>query len=224
MKHDKRYEQLDRLDDYQLSDASKDIRGLPLVDTDGRRIGVIEELLVDGDRNEVAAIRLKDGRCTAVEPLDIHEDVVVYGDRADAFANADNDYGHSEVSKEKVIPVVEERVAIGKRVREGGKGMTVTTRVETERVSEDVSLRKEEVTAERRDVDDRRVSAKDADAMLKGDSVSMTERSEEAVVAKDAVVTDEVVLQKRTGDKVERIDETVRKTKVDIDKTKRRDR
>ncbi|MEN3971974.1 PRC and DUF2382 domain-containing protein [Sphingomicrobium sp. XHP0235] len=224
MKHDKRYENLDRIDDYELSNEAQDIRGYPLVTADGRRIGKIDDLLVDGDRNEVAAVRLEDGRCTAVEPLDIHDDVVVYGDRAEAFANRDNDYGKTEVSKEKVIPIVEERVAIGKRVREGGKGMTVTTRVEKEQVSEDVRLRTEEVTAERRDVKDRRVSGEDADAMFEGDSVSMTERSEEAVVAKDAVVTDEVVLQKRSGHKVEHVDETVRKTKVDIEKNKRRDR
>lgn len=37
------------------------------------------------------------------------------------------------------------------------------------------------------------------------------------MVAKDAVVTDEVVVKKTAADKVEHIDETVRRTKVEVD-------
>ncbi len=118
---------------------------------------------------------------------------------------------------EEVVPVVEERVAIGKRVSDRGRVVNVHTDVVTDKVSEDVHLRKENVTVQKRPVDDRRVSTKDANAMLDGKSVSMTERNEEAVVAKDAVVTDEVVVKKTAGDKVEHIDETVRRTKVEVD-------
>ena len=52
----------------------------------------------------------------------------------------------------------------------------------------------------------------------------MTEHDEEAVVGKDAVVTDEVVVRKTADDRVERVEETVRKTKVDVDDTKGRRR
>jgi len=92
----------------------------------------------------------------------------------------------------------------------------VTSRMVEERVSEDVHLRDETVSVDTRPVN-RSVSAADAEALLQGKTVSMTERDEEVVVAKDAVVTDEVVIKKTAADRVERIDETVRRTQVDVD-------
>jgi uncharacterized protein (TIGR02271 family) len=215
MRHDKRYEKLDALGDWKLEHSSQDIRGMPLVSPEGHQFGIIDDLLVDRDNERVMAVRLEDGRVTPVEPLDIHDNCVVYGEEAVAHAKRGVAEGH--VVDEEVVPVVEERVAVGKRVSDRGKVINVRTGVVTDKVSEDVHLRKENVSVEKRPVDDRRVSTKDANAMLDGKSVSMTERNEEAVVAKDAVVTDEVVVKKTAGDKVEHIDETVRKTKVDVD-------
>ncbi|OBX17558.1 hypothetical protein A9995_15580 [Erythrobacter sp. QSSC1-22B] len=215
MRHDKRFENLEALGEWKLEHSSQDIRGMPLVNTEGHQFGIIDDLLVDRKNERVMAIRLKDGRVTPVEPLDIHDNCVVYGE--EAVRHADRGVKEGHVVDKEVIPVVEERVAIGKRVSDRGKVINVHTNVVTDKVSEDVHLRKENVSVEKRPVDDRRVSTKDANAMLDGKSVTMTERNEEAVVAKDAVVTDEVVVKKTAGDKVEHIDETVRKTKVDVD-------
>ena len=221
MRHDKRYEELDALGDYKLEHKSQDIRGRPLVGPEGEQYGVIDDLLVDRDAGRVAAVRLEDGRVCAVEPLEIHDNVVVYGEAA--RAHADEGVKTGAVVDEKVVPIVEERLAIGKRVADHGRDITVTTDVVSERVSEDVRLRDEEVHVERRPVNER-VSGKDAEAALAkgGTTVRMTERDEEVVIGKDAVVTDEVVIKKTAGEKVEHVDETVRKTVVDVDDNKKR--
>lgn len=214
MRHDKRYEKLEALGDWKLEHSSQDIRGMPLVGPEGQRFGVIDDLLVDRDHKRVTAVRLEDGRVTPIEPLVIHDNCVVYGEEASHYADQGAAEGH--VVDEEVIPVVEERVAIGKRVSDHGRVINVHTDVVTDTVREDVRLRDEDVSIEKRPVE-RRVSAADADGMFEGKSVSMTERSEEAVVAKDAVVTDEVVVKKTAADKVEHVEETVRKTDVEVD-------
>ncbi len=211
MRHDTRYEDLDTLDDYELEHESQDIRGRPLVNPQGRRYGIIEDLLVSRDRSHVEAIRLDNGKVCAIEPLVIHDNAVVYGEAAEAHARTGGD-----AVTEEVVPVVEEQVAIGKRVAEHGRNINVTTHVVKERVSDDVHLRDETVSVDKRPVN-RAVSSSDADALFKERSVSMTERDEEAVVGKKAVVTDEVVVKKTAEDRVEHVDETARRTEVDVD-------
>ena len=211
MRHDTRYEELDVLDSYELEHGSQDIRGRPLVSPTGQKYGIIQDLLVSRDRTHVEAVRLDNGKVCAVEPLVIHEDAVIYGKEAEAHARA----GGTAVSEE-VVPVVEEEVAIGKRVADHGRNIRVTTHVVKDRVSEDVHLRDETVSVQKRPVE-REVSATDADDLLKSKTVSMTEHDEEAVVGKRAVVKEEVVVKKTAADRVEHVDETARRTEVDID-------
>lgn len=211
MRHDTRYEELDALDNYELEHKSQDIRGRPLVSPTGEKYGVIKDLLVNEDHTRVEAVRLDNGKTCAVEPLEIHDNAVVYGERAKAHAAK----GGSAV-EEEVVPVVEEKVAIGKRVSDHGRNIKVNSHVVKDRVSEDVHLRDETVSVDKRPVN-RSVSSSDADAALRDRTVSMAERDEEAVVGKKAVVTDEVVVKKTAGDKVEHVDETARRTEVDVD-------
>ncbi|WP_170003872.1 PRC-barrel domain-containing protein [Pseudopontixanthobacter vadosimaris] len=86
MHHDARYEDLDALDDYKLEHGSQDIRGRPLVGPAGENYGIIKDLLVGRDHGRVEAVRLDNGKVCAVEPLEIHDDRVIYGDRAVAHA------------------------------------------------------------------------------------------------------------------------------------------
>lgn len=215
--HDDRFEDLDHLKDWELEHKSQDIRGRPLVMANGDKIGVIDDLLVDRSAERVAAVRLKDDRCCAVERLEIEDDRVVYhpggtGVAAGTVAGRHGDERHEE----KHIPVVEEQVAIGKRAVEGGT-IRVTSRVVTDKVAKDIDLRDETVHVERHDMNER-VSATDAAAMLKEGTVEMTEHGEEAVVEKQAVVTGEVVVSKDVDTRTERVEETARRTEVDVDK------
>lgn len=218
MRHDKRFEELNELSNYELVNDDQDIRGRPLVSEKGEQYGIIDDLLVGADHDRVVAVKLEDGRACAVEPLEIHDNAVVYGTAARAYADEGVKGGH--VVEEEVVPIVEERVAIGKRVAENGRDITVRTRTVSDTVSEDVTLRDETVSVDKRNVD-KRISSADAEKLLnQGDKVvSMTERDEELVIAKDAVVTDEVVVKKTGADKVEHVTETVRKTEVDVDDT-----
>jgi len=120
---------------------------------------------------------------------------------------------------EEVIPVAEERLNIGKREEIAGRVRVRSYVVETP-VHEDVNLRQERVSVERRPVD-RAVGG--AEGAFKDRTIEATETSERAVVNKEARVTEEVVLHKDAQTRKETISDTVRKTKVEVedDRTKR---
>lgn len=228
MRHDKRYEGLETLDNYELEHKSQDIRGRPLVSASGQKYGIIQDLLVDRNANRVAAVKLDNGKICAVEPLEIHENAVVYGAEAETFADTGGDHvesradsdrsrltGGTDVDEER-IPIVEEQIVIGKRA-DVGRTINVRTNVVSDRVAEDVTLHEERVTIEHNPIN-RELSSSEAEAMLiDGKTVTMTERNEEVVVGKKAVVTDEVVIRKEGHDRTEHVEETVRRTEVDVD-------
>jgi len=216
MRHDKRYDALEALDDYELVNEEHDIRGRPIVSETGEQYGIIRDLLVGEDKDRVVAVRLEDGNTCAIEHLEIHANAVVYGAAAAAYAN--EGVASGDVVEQEVIPVVEESIVVGKRVADHGRDITVRRRVVSEEVSEDVMLRDETVSIETRAVNER-ISTEDAEALLnKADAtVSMTEHSEEVVVAKEAVITEEVVIKKTVDDTIEHVTETVRKTEVDVE-------
>ena len=118
---------------------------------------------------------------------------------------------------EQSIPVVEERLRVGKREVDRG-GVRVRSYVVEEPVHEQVSLHEERVEVERRPASGRTTAGRDA---FREQTIELQERGEEAVVAKDAVVKEEVVVRKTSDERVEDIDETVRRTEVDVDDTRK---
>jgi uncharacterized protein (TIGR02271 family) len=116
------------------------------------------------------------------------------------------------------VPVVEEQLRVGKR--EVGRG-TVRVRsyvVETP-VEQEVTLRNERVTIERRPVD-RAVEDVPADAFQER-SFELTETAEEAVVDKAARVKEELLLRKDLDERTRTIADTVRRTEVEVEDTRR---
>lgn len=113
------------------------------------------------------------------------------------------------------IPVVEEQLRVGKREVERG-GVRVRSYVAETPVQEQVSLREEHVEVERRPVNEA-VRGADADNLFQERSIELSERGEEAVVAKEAVVREEIGIRKDVDQRVETISDTVRHTEVDID-------
>lgn len=112
------------------------------------------------------------------------------------------------------IPVVEEQLKVGKRAVQRG-GVRVYTRVSEKPVHETVELRQEHVNVERHPVDQ---PASEADlAAIKEGSVELRETSEEAVVSKTARVVEEVVVGKEVTQETENIDDTVRRTDVEVE-------
>lgn len=125
---------------------------------------------------------------------------------------------------EERIPIAEEQLIVGKREVERG-GARVRSYVREIPVHEQVRLREEHVDVERRPVNQplRGDAIRDGD-VFKEREIEMTERSEEAVVAKEAVVTEELVIRKTAEERTETIDDTVRRTEVEIDDDTGRDR
>jgi uncharacterized protein (TIGR02271 family) len=115
--------------------------------------------------------------------------------------------------RDEVIPVVEEELHVGKR--EVGHGrVRIQSRVVERPVQEQVNLREERVHVERRPAD-RPLS--EGDAAFRDRTIEAEERSEEAVVSKEARVTEEVVVRKDMEERTETVSDTVRKTEVDVD-------
>ena len=115
---------------------------------------------------------------------------------------------------EQHLDVVEERLNIGKR--EVQRGGTRVRRVVTERpVEEQVTLRDETIRVDRHPVD-RTLSSADGDAFTE-QTFEFTETDEEAVVAKEARVVEEVVVGKDVETRTETVRDTVRRADVEIE-------
>jgi uncharacterized protein (TIGR02271 family) len=127
------------------------------------------------------------------------------GFASDRMADRDTD--------EEVIPVMEEQLHVGKRDVSHGRVRVRSYVVETP-VTENVELRDERVRVERRPVD-RAVSA--GDESFRDRTIELEERGEEAVIAKNARVREELVVKKDVGSRTETVSDTVRRTEVDVD-------
>jgi len=119
-----------------------------------------------------------------------------------------------EQGGEVKIPIVEEELRVGKREVEQG-GVRVNTRVEETPVNEQVTLREETVDVHRKPVD-RPVSDADMANFQEG-TFEVRERDEEAIVDKQARVVEEVHIKKNVEERTENIQDTVRRTDVDVD-------
>jgi uncharacterized protein (TIGR02271 family) len=113
---------------------------------------------------------------------------------------------------EEVVPVYEEQLRVGKRDVSHGRVRIRSYVVETP-VNEKVRLRSESVQVERKPVD-RPVAA--GDALFQDRVIEAEERAEEAVVAKETRVKEELTLRKTTDDRTQDISNTVRHTEVEV--------
>jgi stress response protein YsnF len=120
--------------------------------------------------------------------------------------------------EEKVIPVTKEELEVGKRQTE--RRYRVRTHVIERPVEEQVHLRDERVTIERRPASGTGTTGRDG---LQERDMEIIERHEEPVVAKRATAKEEVVIRKEAKDRVETVRDKVRETKVDVDKGTGRD-
>jgi uncharacterized protein (TIGR02271 family) len=120
-----------------------------------------------------------------------------------------------KAGREETAPIVEEELSVGKREVASG-GVRVTSSVEERPVEKTVSLREEEVEADRRSAD-RELSPEEAEAAFEGKTVEMMGTSEEAEVSKTARVVGEVSLNKQTNEREQTVRDTVRRTDVEVE-------
>jgi uncharacterized protein (TIGR02271 family) len=140
------------------------------------------------------------------------------GTQAAGLAGTPANTGTSRAGSEEAIPVVQERLRVGKREVNRG-GVRVRSYVVEDPIEEQVSLRDERVDVERRPVG-QRVRPGAADDLLQDRTIEVTESAEEAVVSKDAEVTEEVVVRKFEGERTEHVSDTVRRTEVEVEDTR----
>ena len=110
----------------------------------------------------------------------------------------------------------EEELAIGKRTVQAGE-VAVHKTVETEHVREQVPVTREEVTVERRPVNEVRADA----AEIGAQEIRVPVTREEAVADKRAVVKEEIVVRKQAVQDTDTVEADLRKERVDIDDTTR---
>lgn len=111
------------------------------------------------------------------------------------------------------IPVVQEELAVGKRVVQRG-GVRIHSYVEERPVHEVVQLREERINVQRRPVN-RPVTA--ADAAFQERTIEMSASGEEAVVEKRARVVEEVTVGKEVDQREQVVDDTVRRKDVRVE-------
>ncbi|PWC79979.1 hypothetical protein TSH64_28825 [Azospirillum sp. TSH64] len=121
--------------------------------------------------------------------------------------------------REEQIPIVEEQVNIGKRSVERG-GVRVRSYVVETPVEEQVRLRDETVTVERRPGGLVGGSSEVPADAFRERTIEVTETDEEAVVSKTAHVRETVVVRKDVEERAQSVRDTVRRTEVEIEDTR----
>jgi len=171
-----------------------------------RRGGTLVSVRTDDENADLAAEIMEDH-----DALDINERAAQW--QQSGWSGFE--YNETERAALANIPVVEEDLQVGKREVQRG-GVHVYSHIEEVPVEEDIRLREEHVSVERRPVD-RPLSAADNDA-FKEEDIEISETAEEPVISKQARVKEEIVVNKDVGERTEKIRDTVRRTKVDIEK------
>lgn len=119
------------------------------------------------------------------------------------------------MQREGVIPVAEEELQVGKRAVQTG-GVRVYSHVVSRPVDEEIRLREEHATIERRPVD--RAATEAEREAFQEKSFEVREMREEPVVSKQVHVTEEVLVGKEASERTEHVRDSLRHTEVDVQK------
>lgn len=121
--------------------------------------------------------------------------------------------------EDRVIPVTEEQLVVGKRAVQSGR-VRIYGRVTEKPVEQSVQLHSERVTIDRRAVD-RPVGPGDkSDDMV----IEITETKEEPVIGKQERVVEEIVIGKTTEEHTETVRDTLRRKDVELERTGNQER
>jgi len=182
---------------------SRDIQiqeGMQVYGANDQMIGRVES--IHGDGFHVAGQHIGRDQVTRVE----HNRVYLQGRGANIATGA----AEGEIR----VPVVEEQLQVGKREVDLGE-VEIRRRVVEEEQTVPVTLRREEVQVEQVGTPARPLRPGE-EAFQEG-TIRVAVRGEEAVVAKEAVVTGEVVFEKDVTNEQQQVGGTVRRTEVDFD-------
>lgn len=119
---------------------------------------------------------------------------------------------------EASIPIAQEELQVGKRAVQRG-AVRIHSHIVTEPVEEQVRLREEQAVVERTPVERPVVSG---EAAFQERTIEVEEMGEEAVASKQARVTEEISVGKQETERSETVRDTVRKTKVEVERDPKR--
>ena len=218
---------LSRQDDYDLTNSDQDCRGWTVRDAaSGDALGKVADMMIDTEAEHVDSIVLDTGAKIRAADIALRDGAVLVSGGAAALTAAGTDTMQDKsmpgtavrdmgtATGEVTLPVIEERIAIGKRQVERG-GVHVNQRVTERPVEETVRLREEHVHVERRPLN-QPVDATNMEAFKEG-VIEVTETAEEAVVSKQARVVEEVIVSKGVTERQETIRDSVQRTDVEIE-------
>jgi uncharacterized protein (TIGR02271 family) len=212
---------------WEVAKGEPDVRGWDVCTADLRKIGEVDDLfadptamkvryltveidtdLVSGQADQDLLVPISRARVDESQRKVVLD---VTGANLQHFATAP-----SQPWREDQIRMTRaaEELRIGKRQVTAGE-VEVKKRVETERVTEPVTLRYEEVEIERRPVTG---SAAADDVQITADEVRVPLKGEEAVVEKRPVVKEEVVIKKRPVEERETVEADLRKERIDVER------
>lgn len=226
---------LSEISSYTIEKGDPDPRGHTVISGDGRRIGEVEDLIVDTSAMKVRYLvvdldkHAARGDLSSGSVLLSPDDVELRGDShqviARSYTGREAAYtrgpSHAAASAERdrtsdhrrTLTRTEEELHVDKREVNRGE-VRVGKHVETEHVSQPVSRRRDEVVVERRPVE----GGARAQADISEDEIRMPITEEELVVEKRPVVKEELVIGKRTVEEQDTVEADLRKEKFDIDK------
>jgi len=183
--------------------------------------GTVLSVLVDAP--SIANVDQVEGLLDRYNPVEIHDETVgaaMGTARATSTASSLDTQGtrattpstNTPGNNEQVIPLPEEELKVGKRATE--RVQRIRTYVVEEPVQRDVQLRDERTVVERRP------ATGAAQAMPGEREVEIREGHEEPVVQKQVRAGEELVVRKEATERTERVADTVKKTKADLDPKK----
>lgn len=204
---------LSQQSDYELVNKDQDLRGWQVLDENGATLGVVTDLIIDTDAERVELLLLSTGREISINDVTLGDHLVLLAPPQVQATEAAS--GESVGLKEELrLPVIEQELRVGKRDILRG-GVRINTRVQERPVREQITLREEHVVVERRPMD---LPVSDAfiDKLPRA-AVEVVAQAEEAVVAKQARVVEEVVVRRDVEERIETVRDTLRRTDIDVE-------
>lgn len=239
--------------DYEIVDGEPNIKGWDVMDTSGKQVGEVNELIFNTDTYKVVyvVVDLDDNELNldkdkkvlvpiSMTVLDDKDDKVTLSNVSAAQLGSLPAYEKGNITSQTesaiagvfaggaasvapttkqqdttAIPIIEEKMQVGKREVETG-GVRLKSRVVQENVEKNINLRSEHVHVEQTSVN-RPATAADLETFKEG-TIEMKEFAEVPVVSKEAIVTGEVSLAKEVEETNKTVEGTVRKTQVETEK------
>jgi uncharacterized protein (TIGR02271 family) len=230
------------LKDFRVASDDPDVRGWHVRTREGGEIGEVEELIVDPAARKVRYLEVgldregfglhesrrvsipveqaqidRSGRNVLINTLS--REAIGGMPESEYATRGSNTTGRTAGSidrgRDVTVQRSEEELRVGRHRDQVGE-VVVNKHVETERVSEPVTVERDRVRVERRPVEGGDIRG--SEARIGDDEVRVPVVEEEVVVEKRPVVKEELVISKETERDVQHVDEELRKERIDVRK------